>query len=170
MKRFVKVLLVIYILLFAFTPVKTVQAAPRPMYNKCVKANSKTGWCIVINKSSHQAVIFRKQGRTWKQYSTYYVTVGKNGITRSGTFTTGKKKYYMDFVGSTGFYVTYLRGGASGYIHSTLYKKGSRNISTAKVLDNRLSMNLSKGCVRFSRWGAYFIYYYIPSGTKVVIY
>lgn len=150
----------------------TAQAATNTMYQRCVKANSQTGWCIVINKSRHQAAVYRKTGGKWKQFSSYSVTIGAEKTpSRAGTFTIGKKSLWKDFSASTAFYCCYLVGrGSSGYIHSILYKKGSRDVRTAKTVDKRLGVNASKGCIRFSAAAANWIYKNIPRKTKVVIY
>lgn len=161
--------MLILIICLAATPTPA-QAKQISMYSRCVAANSKTGYCLVISKSQHICAVYKKSGRKWKQYASFYVTVGRNGCTRSGTFTTGKKSYYKDFRSSTAFYVVSLKGGASGYLHSTLYRKGSRSINKATYIDNRTGVDASAGCVRFARWNMYWIYTNIPKGTKVVIF
>ena len=46
-----------------------------------------------------------------------------------------------------------------------LYNQGTRTIQ-----DGRLGYSISHGCVRMDINDAYYINYYIPSGTKVSVY
>lgn len=59
----------------------------------------------------------------------------------------------------TQFYGDYL-------FHTVLYSKGSKT----NIIDGRLGINASHGCVRLSMDDAKWIYDNIPSGTKVYIY
>lgn len=173
MGRRIKTLLVAFLIAVAVITVPATETQARgqtqSMYSRCIRANSKTGWCLVISKSQHICAVYRKAGGRWRQVNSYYVTVGANGCTRSGTFKTGRKRYYMDFRASTAFYCIYLPG-SSGYLHTWLYRKGSRNIATAKKLDAQLKADKSHGCVRFDRWAMYHLYHELPTGTSVVIY
>lgn len=169
MKKSKRILTAFLIAISVITaPVTQTQAKQQSMYSRCVNARSSTGWCIVVSKSQHLCVIYKKYGRNWKQWGTFYCTVGANGRTSSGTFKVGNKSYYRDFSASTAFYWVSLPGSSGGF-HTWLYKKGSRNINTAPVVDKRLGRDLSKGCIRLHRWNAYWIYHNIPKGTKVVI-
>lgn len=167
-KRRMAAALTAMLLCLALLPVKA-EAKGQSMYSRCVNAKSTTGWCIVVSRSQHICAVYQKRGRSWKQYASFYCTAGANGCTRSGTFKVGSKSYYRDFASTTAFYWVSLPGSSGGF-HTTLYQKGSRNIDTAKAVDKRLRMDLSKGCIRLSRWNAYFIWYYIPKGTKVVFF
>lgn len=150
-----------------------VQAKNLSMYRRCVNANSRTGWCIVVNKSTHVTAVYKKSGKKWQQYASFTCTVGRKrrgkSTTASGTFSVGNKYFVKDFRNGTAYYCTSMGRGSSGYLHTVLYER-SRNINTAKIIDGRLGADASAGCVRLSRWNAYFIYRYVPKGTKIVIF
>lgn len=172
MDRKIKVLVIavlIVVMMIAVPATAEAKGQTQSMHSRCVAAKSKTGWCLVISKKQHICAVYRKTSGKWRRVNSYYVTVGTNGCTRSGTFKTGRKRLWMDFKASTAFYCIYLPG-SSGYLHTWLYRRGSRNISTAKKLDSQLKADKSHGCIRLDRWAMYHLYYELPTGTSVVIY
>lgn len=170
-KGLLKLITMLCVMLVILHSASPAQAGTTSMYGHCLKANSPTGYCLVIDKKKHLCAVYRRTNKKsrWKQYATFQVTVGAGGKTRSGTFKVAEKSYYRDFKKTTAFYWVRL-AGSSGGLHTTLYKRGSRDIRTAKPVDKRLGMDLSNGCVRLSRWNAYWCYYNLPRGTKVVIF
>jgi lipoprotein-anchoring transpeptidase ErfK/SrfK len=80
-----------------------------------------------------------------------------------GVFSLGAKGYSFSGDGHTCYWYSQIYGDY--LFHSILYHEG-----TFDVLDGRLGMNLSLGCVRLHIDNAKWIYDEVPYGTTVVTY
>ncbi len=99
----------------------------------------------------------------WKQLYKWECTVGKPSTpTIKGTFyVTGRKPYF----GTDTYRVKYAtRIKGAYYYHSILY-----NAEGTEVIDDRLGMALSHGCVRLATENALWIYSNILDATAIVI-
>lgn len=83
--------------------------------------------------------------------------------TVSGTFTVQSKGYYFDSGSARCYWYTQFYGNY--LFHSVLYNK-----SNGSLMDGRVGIPLSHGCVRLEIQNAKWIYDNIPAGTKVVVY
>lgn len=83
--------------------------------------------------------------------------------TVSGTFTVQGKGYYFDSGSARCYWYTQFYGNY--LFHSVLYSKYN-----GSLMDGRVGIPLSHGCVRLQIDNAKWIYDNIPRGTKVVIY
>ena len=136
------------------------------MYNKAQMYNSDTDYIIITNKTKHLVNIYRgpKGARVLEQ--SFVCTVGAaRSQTIEGEFKVGTKLYYFDSGSCRVFYATRIKGAY--FFHSILYYQTR---TPQRVMDGRLGMNLSHGCVRLGLDQAKWIYDNIPIGTKIVIY
>lgn len=75
----------------------------------------------------------------------------------------GSKGYYFDSGNARCYWYTQFYGDY--LFHSVLYSKYN-----GRLMDGRVGMQLSHGCVRLSIEKAKWIYDNIPTGTKVVVF
>ena len=128
---------------------------------------SNTGYIILVNRSTHTVLLCTGSRGNWKQK--YFWQCGDGAPetpTVEGVFSTAYKTLYFGHPGeyrcwyATQFYGDYL-------LHSIKYYDEG---SPAHVLDGRLGMGVSQGCVRLKLENAKWIYDNIPTGTTVVVY
>ncbi|MBM6737987.1 GBS Bsp-like repeat-containing protein [Faecalicatena fissicatena] len=126
--------------------------------------SSSTPFLILVNRSNHKVGIFQGWQGNWNCIQFWDCSDGKTSTpTVEGVFRVGSKGHHF-FSGDaicywwTQFYGDYL-------FHSVLY-----NRYNGSLMDGRLGMGLSHGCVRLDINNAKWIYDTIPSGTTVVVY
>ncbi len=125
--------------------------------------SSITPYLILVNRSTHKVGVFQGWQGNWNCIQYWDCSDGKPSTpTVEGIFRIGSRGYYFDSYGSrcfwyTQFYQDYL-------FHSVpCYQNGA-------IMDGRLGMALSHGCVRLQMENAKWLYDNIPSGTTVVVY
>lgn len=145
----------------------TLKKMPTEMQSMQIRANmysSSTGFLLLVNRSTHKVGIFQGLQGNWNCIQYWDCSDGKASTpTVEGVFRVGSKGYYFDSGDSrcywwTQFYNDYL-------FHSVLYNKYN-----GALMDGRLGMGLSHGCVRLDINNAKWIYDTIPSGSTVVVY
>lgn len=125
--------------------------------------SSTTPYLLMVNRSRHKVYIFQGYRGNWKQIREWYCGDGAASTpTVEGTFKVQSRGYYFDSGSArcywwTQFYGNYL-------FHSVLYHKDGT------LMDGRVGMALSHGCVRLEIQNAKWIYDTIPSGSTVVVY
>lgn len=125
--------------------------------------SSSTPYLLMVNRSRHKVYIFQGYRGNWKQIREWYCGDGAASTpTVEGTFKVQSRGYYFDSGSArcywwTQFYGNYL-------FHSVLYHKDGT------LMDGRVGMALSHGCVRLEIQNAKWIYDTIPSGSTVVVY
>lgn len=132
-----------------------------------LKANSyssTTGYIALVNRTTHKVGIFQGWQGNWRCIQYWDCSDGKASTpTVEGVFRVGSRGHHF-YSGDaicywwTQFYGDYL-------FHSVLY-----NRYNGSLMDGRLGMGLSHGCVRLDINNAKWIYDTIPSGTTVVVY
>ena len=133
------------------------------MAGKAQGYSSNTGWMILVDTSNCTVGVFRGSRNNWSLDRSFACSPGAYSTpTVKGQFTVQSKGYSFGS-GFTCYYYTQFYGNY--LFHSVLYYQGTRNI-----LDGRLGMHLSHGCVRLQIDNAKWIYNNIPRGTKVVVY
>lgn len=125
---------------------------------------SPTANLITTDLKNKITYIFEKDDKgAWSQIYKWDCTIGKPSTpTIKGTFyVTGRKPYF----GTDDYsvkYATRIKGGY--YYHSILFdSKGT------KIIDSRLGMALSHGCIRLSVKNAQYIYDNILDTTTIII-
>lgn len=127
--------------------------------------SSATNYLIWINTKKLYTYVFTGSEGHWNLVRSMKSTIGKPSTpTIKGTFTVqGKGSYFTvpdheEWICKyyTQFYGDYL-------IHSVVYDKND------KLIDGRLGMRLSKGCVRVSLENAKYIYYNVPRNSTVYV-
>ena len=130
------------------------------------KANgytSATNYLLVVDTVACKTGVFYGSAGNWDLWYFWDCAPGKAGTpTVTGAFTVQSKGYYFDSYGSRCFWYTQFYGNY--LFHSVTYN------TDGTLQDGRLGMPLSHGCVRLAYDNAYWIYRYIPAGTKVVVY
>lgn len=135
------------------------------MYERARMEASDTNWLIITDTSACKVAVFQGSKGKWQAVKYLPCSPGKSSTpTVKGTFkVTGRGKSFGTDVYTcwyyTQFYGDYL-------FHSIIYYKGSMT----RVMDGRLGMHLSHGCVRLATSEAKWIYDTIPNGTKVIVY
>lgn len=127
------------------------------------KLNSQTNYLIVTSLQNKYTYIFQRKGDSWIQLYKWICTVGKQLTpTVKGMFKiTGRKIGFGTELYSVK-YATRIIGRY--YYHSILYDKTGKYI-----IDGRLGMALSHGCIRLKVNNAKWIYENISDGTTVII-
>lgn len=136
------------------------------VYEMNIRANmysSPTGYLALVNRSTHKVAIFQGGKGSWNCVKYWDCADGKASTpTVTGVFHVGSRGYYFDSGSArcywwTQFYGNYL-------FHSVLYNH------SGQLMDGRVGMALSHGCVRLKIENAKWIYDNIPRGTTVVVY
>ena len=142
------------------------------MLKKANALSSRTGYLVLVNKSTHKVGIFTGKKGNWKMIKYYTCTIGAPATpTPTGTFTLGPSRgmpyhqLYFDSGWVRCWYASRIIGGYN--FHSVLYTQASRPVA---ISDPRLGYNLSHGCIRLHINNAKWFYNHVPSGTKCVIY
>ncbi|WP_417147159.1 L,D-transpeptidase family protein [Paratractidigestivibacter faecalis] len=123
---------------------------------------SSTNWLMLTDTSGCRTAIYYGHHGAWRPVKELICSTGAPATpTVTGEFTVTGKGYSFGN-GFTCYYYTQFYGD---YLyHSVLYYQNS-----FRVMDGRLGMHLSHGCVRLDIDNAKWIYDNIPYGTKVVI-
>lgn len=133
------------------------------MLNRANWYSSNTGWLIMVDTVNCKLGVFRGFKGNWS-YAQFWqcstgapqtpTVLGEYSVTGKGySFGHGYTCYYY-----TQFYGDYL-------IHSGTYYQGTFN-----VMDDRMGVHISQGCVRLLIDRAKWIWDNVPIGTKVVTY
>ena len=127
--------------------------------------SSSTNWLILVDTKRCKVGVFWGSKGNWELQRMMDCAPGKSSTpTVKGRFTVKGKGYYFDSGASRCFYYTQFYGNY--LFHSVLYYQTSRPTS---IMDGRVGMGLSHGCVRLQLSNAKWIYDKIPRGTKVYV-
>lgn len=144
----------------------TVRSYPLDMSVMMARANlysSSTGYLLLVNRSTHKVGIFQGWQGNWRCIQYWDCSDGAPGTpTVEGTFRVGSKGYYFDSGSARCYWYTQFYGNY--LFHSVLYYKNGT------LMDGRLGMALSHGCVRLNINNAKWIYDNIPVGSTVCVY
>lgn len=134
----------------------------RDMFQWAQSYYSSTNWLMLTDTSGCRTVIYYGRHGAWRPVKEWICSPGAPTTpTVTGEFTVTGKGYSFGN-GFTCYYYTQFYGD---YLyHSVLYYQNS-----FRVMDGRLGMHLSHGCVRLDIDNAKWIYDNIPYGTKVII-
>ena len=134
----------------------------RDMFQWAQSYYSSTNWLMLTDTSGCRTAIYYGRHGAWRLVKEWICSPGAPATpTVTGEFTVTGKGYSFGN-GFTCYYYTQFYGD---YLyHSVLYYQNS-----FRVMDGRLGMHLSHGCVRLDIDNAKWIYDNIPYGTKVVI-
>lgn len=144
----------------------SLQKIPQEIYPMWLKANmysSSTPYIALVNRSTHKVAIFQGYQGNWNCIKYWSCADGKASTpTVTGVFKVGSRGYYFN----SGAYRCYWRTQFYGdyLFHSVLYNH------SGVLMDGRVGVALSHGCVRLQIDNAKWIYDNIPSGTTVVVY
>lgn len=124
---------------------------------------SSTNYYIYTNLSQHVVCVFTGSNHNWKLAKSFPCSVGKTSTpTIRGHFSVGDKGTY--FVTENGLICKYFTQISGNYLfHSILYDKNGN------VVDSRLGVNISHGCVRLALENAKYIYDTVPASTSIWI-
>ena len=126
--------------------------------------SSRTGYLILVDRAACRTTIFTGSTGAWNLLYDWQCAPGKPSTpTVGGEFTVGSKGYYFDSGNARCYWYTQFYGDY--LFHSVLYSKYN-----GSLMDGRVGMQLSHGCVRLPIQNAKWIYDNIPSGTKVVVF
>lgn len=128
--------------------------------------SSATNYLILVDTSRNEVGIYSGSGTpgNWNLIRFVRCTSGASSTpTVRGVFTVGSRGLVFGD-GYSCWYWTQIYGAY--LFHSVLYYPGSQS----NIMDGRIGINASHGCVRLEIGNAKWIYDNIPSGTKVVIY
>ena len=128
---------------------------------------SSTRYMIVVKLSEHKVRIYNGSKNNWTRIHTYTCTTGAPSTpTIKGTFTVKAKGLYFN-TGTSQRCWYYTQFCGNYLFHSVIYDRSS---SPVNIVDGRLGISASHGCIRLALSNAHWIYSNIPSGSKVVIY
>ncbi|SFU86185.1 SH3 domain-containing protein [Clostridium sp. DSM 8431] len=125
--------------------------------------NSSSKYILITDLNNKLTYIFENVNNVWNQKYRWSCTVGKKSTsTIKGIFFISGRKPGFGTDEYSVKYATRIQGGY--YYHSVLY-----NSSGTYIIDGRLGMALSHGCIRLKTESAKWIYDNISDGTKVII-
>ena len=126
--------------------------------------SSSTPYILMVNRSTHKVGIFQGWRGSWTPIQYWDCGDGAPSTpTVTGVFTVKSRGYYFDSGNARCYWYTQFYGNY--LFHSVLYSKYN-----GSLLDGRVGMALSHGCVRLKIENAKWIYDNIPSGSTVVVY
>ena len=126
--------------------------------------SSRTGYLILVDRAACRTTIFAGSTGAWNLLYDWQCAPGKPSTpTVGGEFTVGSKGYYFDSGNARCYWYTQFYGDY--LFHSVLYSKYN-----GRLMDGRVGVQLSHGCVRLPIEKAKWIYDNIPTGTKVVVF
>ena len=134
------------------------------MYLRAQMYGSSTGYLILVDRAACRVGVFSGRSGSWNMVYFWACAPGTAATpTVGGEFTVQGKGYYFDSGSSRCYWYTQFYGNY--LFHSVLYSKYN-----GSLVDGRVGIPLSHGCVRLEINNAKWIYDNIPRGTKVVIY
>lgn len=126
---------------------------------------SATNWLILVDTARCKVAVFWGSQWNWELQYLWDCAPGKASTpTVKGRFSVGSRGYYFDSKNARCFYYTQFYGNY--LFHSVLYHQTS---SPTWIMDGRLGIPLSHGCVRLDVWNAQWIYNNIPGNTRVYV-
>lgn len=150
---------------------KSVQTAGKGIGNTAeekfinsMNAVSKTDFYIYVDTAKFRVNIFKGHLGNWTLLRSAPCSIGKPATpTIKGKFAIGNKGLY--FKADGGVICKYFSQIHGGYLfHSVLYDSKGK-----KIVDGRLGMKISHGCIRLATEDAKYIYESIPAGTAIWI-
>lgn len=133
------------------------------MNNKAQGYSSYTPYLILVNRSTHKVGIYLGAYGNWQNIMYWDCSDGAPSTpTVTGIFKVGSRGYYFDSGSARCYWYTQFYGNY--LFHSVLYNKNGG------IMDGRLGMALSHGCVRLQIDNAKWIYDNIPMNSTVVVY
>lgn len=134
-----------------------------PMTQKAQWYSSATNWLIMVDVANNYMGIYYGSYGNWEPQWFWAVSTGAPETpTVIGEFTIGSKGYSFGD-GFTCYYYSQIYGDY--LIHSEPYYSG-----TFDLMDDRLGVHITHGCVRLSMGNSKWVYDNIPYRTKVVTY
>ncbi|TJW11376.1 L,D-transpeptidase family protein [Parvibacter caecicola] len=142
----------------------TIPVAQQRMIDKAQQFSSDTSWLILVDRDTRHVGIFRGSKGNWRLDKYWLCCVGKpTSPTITGTYkVSGKGLSFGN--GYTCWYYTQIKGNY--LFHSVSYLPGSKT----KLLDGRLGIANSAGCVRLEISNAKWMYDNVPYRSKIYIY
>lgn len=142
---------------FSRTAYNPTPSDQRTMLNKAQGYSSRTGYLILVDRSTHKVGVFKGSQNNWSLKYYWSCVTGASGTpTITGSYyTTGFKRPSLS-TDSRAIYCTQIWGGY--FFHSIL------------VSESELGKSLSHGCIRLPYTAANWIYNNIYIGTRVIIY
>lgn len=127
--------------------------------------SSSTNYLIWINTKKLYTYVFTGSEGQWKLVRSMKSTMGKPSTpTIKGTFKVQAKGSYFTVPDHEEWICKYYTQFSGDYlIHSVVYDKND------KLIDGRLGMRLSKGCVRVSLENAKYVYNKVPRDSTVYV-
>lgn len=148
---------------YPFTDQPAMSYEMRSMLNRANRYSSKTGWLVMIDRANCRLGVFRGSRGSWRYAQHWACSTGAPGTpTPTGEYSVTGKGYSFGN-GYTCYYYTQFYGDY--LIHSGTYYQG-----TFRVMDDRMGMHISHGCVRLLLDRAKWVWNNVPIGSKVVIY
>lgn len=150
---------------FTFGATTYIPSNQKAMVWKAQNYYSGTNWLILADTTNNKVAVFSGSRGNWSIRKFWDCTSGAYSTpTVTGEFTVGSRGYsFGEEHGYSCYYWTQFYGAY--LFHSVKYYANTRNI-----MDGRLGVNASAGCLRLQIENAKWIYDTIPRGTKVVVY
>ena len=142
----------------------------KAIYKKAKATAMTTKYLVMVDRSHHMIAIYEKREGALHCVKYFSCSTGREGYATSrGTFYTGNyTRTYINFGTRRAFYpVSILR--SSGYFHSTPYSQRFGYPVASEKIDEKLGEDISKGCIRVALANAYWMFWNIRGGQKVII-
>lgn len=143
---------------------KTNYYTPDPMTIKAQGYSSPTNYLVMVDDTNCWVGIYTGYQGNWSRVQYFRCSTGNYNATPKGIFSIGGRGYSFSGDGHTCYWYTDYHLGLYAF-HSVLYHAGTYNI-----MDGRLGVHISAGCVRLDIKNAKWIYDNVPYATTVVIY
>lgn len=140
-----------------------VSAQYTDMFQKAQQYSSATGYLLLVDRNWNRVAIYNGSYQDWYPVKEWRCTTGAAGTrTPTGSYKIGSRGYVFGN-GFSCYYWTQFNGEV--LFHSVLYYPGTRN-----VMDGRLGINASHGCVRLDINNAKWIYDNVPKNSRVIVF
>lgn len=130
--------------------------------------SSSTNWLVMVDKTNFNVGIFKKSNGTWKKVKSSICGIGKKSTpTVEGQFTLGPYRNIVHRRPNYSYWYV-VQWNGDYLFHTCLFRPGDP--SPTHLVDGRMQVGISHGCVRLPVDMAKYIYYNVPDGSKVVVY
>ncbi len=138
----------------------------KTMWTKVRNSSSGTRYLIAVDCTQNRLCVYQGKKGKWKLKSYWMCTTGApSRPTIKGSFSAcGKVSHFGEENGYSVWYATRIK--YEYYIHSVLYKPYSKT----ELVDGRLGVSISHGCIRLAIKNALWVYNNCGSGTRIITY
>lgn len=148
-------------------------AATKLMWSGVKNAKSRTKYLVITDCNNNRTYIYKGKKGDWKIYKRFKCTTGmggKNATPKVNRYKPGGNKIkfggYNNAATKSGPYTCWFASRFQGscFYHSVIYHRDSQK----RIMDGRLGVSKSHGCIRVPLTQALWMYRNIKKGTRII--